>query len=206
MAISYPLALPDVNHFRRVTMKAESRVGASESPFTAQTQIQAFQGMRWHSSIDLTPMKRVKAAAWVAFLVSLNGKEGTFLLFDPAAPTPQGTVPGTGAVDGASQTGRTLATNGWTPSQTGILLAGDYIQVGTGATTRMYKVLQDVNSDGAGEATLDIWPRLRESPTDTETLITTRAKGTFRLADNMTEWDVNVAQFYGLGFEAVEAY
>ena len=51
-----------------------------------------------------------------------------------------------------------LITDGWTPSQTGILLTGDYIQLGTGLASRLHKVLADVNSDGGGNATFDIWP------------------------------------------------
>lgn len=207
MTITFPLSLPTITDFRRTTFTARSVVAKSESAFTLETQIQAHQGQRWEAGITLRAgMKRAAAEAWIAFLLSLNGREGTFLLFDPAGPTPRGSTPGAPAVNGAGQTGRELITDGWTASQTGVLLVGDYIQLGSGETTRLYKVLKDVDSDGAGDATIDIWPRLRESPSDSESLVFTRAKGTFRLAGNVSTWDVSVAQFYGLGFAAEEAF
>jgi hypothetical protein len=53
--------------------------------------------------------------------------------------------------------------------------------------------------------TLDIWPRLRESPADNAVVVTTSTVGLFRLASNDTEWSVDEASIYGLTFGAVEA-
>ena len=84
-------------------------------------------------------------------------------------------------VDGAGQTGNTLATRGWTPDALGVLLADDRFQLGAAATTRLHKALLDVDADATGRATLEIWPSLRESPTDGAPLVVQDAKGLFAL-------------------------
>ena len=148
--------------------------------------------------------KLTDAEQWITFLLKLNGMEGTFLFGDPNAKTPQGPATGTPLVNGASQTGNSLITDGWTVSVTGILKAGDYIQLGSGSTTRLYKVLNDADSDAGGNATFDIWPRLRVSPADNDLIITSAAKGLFALAGNIMEWDIEGAMKYGISFTAIE--
>ena len=206
MAIVYPLALPSENHFRSVQMRGESTTALTRSIFTASSQVQEHQGQMWRIEVSLRPMKREVAEQWIAWALALAGRSGTFLMYDPAAPSPRGSLGGTPLVNGAGQSGKVLVTDGWTPSTSGLLLAGDYIQLGSGEQTRLYKVMQDVASDGGGNASIDIWPRLREAPADNEALITTKAKGAFRMTSDTTQWNVNVAQFYGFGFSAEEAY
>lgn len=202
--ITYPLTIPATN-FRRINMSGESVVAVATSIFTRTSQVQELQGTLWHIGITLTPMKRAIAELWIAFLLSLNGRSGTFLMYDPAGPEARGVLGGVPVVKGASQTGKELITDGWPATTTGVLLAGDYIQLGSGEQTRLYKVMKDIDSDGAGDATIDIWPRIRESPSDSEALIFSQAKGTFRLAENVSTWDVGAAEIYGLGFSAEEA-
>jgi hypothetical protein len=57
---------------------------------------------------------------------------------------------------------QTLGTQGWTPNAVGVLLQGDWFQVGY----RLYRVLDNINADGSGKALLPIWPSLREQPTN----------------------------------------
>lgn len=205
MPITYPLALPTITHFQRINFAGHATVAVSRSVLTLVSQIQEHQGQLWTVEVSLVPMKREAAEQWLAFLLSLNGRLGTFLMFDPAAPNPRGSLDGTPLVDGAVQTGQVLNTKGWTPSAVDVLLAGDYLSLGTGVTTRLYKVLNNVTADGSGLAAIDIWPRLREATVDGAAITFTRAEGTFRLMSNTSGWDVSTAQFYGLGFSAEEA-
>jgi hypothetical protein len=108
-------------------------------------------------------------------------------------------------VNGASQTGNELVTDGWTNSTTGILKAGDYIQLGSGSSAQLYKVLDDVNSNGSGQATLTIYPDLRSSPSDNAAITVSNAKGVFRLVGGQQAWDINEASIYGMTFAAREA-
>lgn len=208
MAISYPLSTPTNKTIAEIRLIARNVVGVSTSPFSFKQQTYQFSGQRWEADIQLPAMQRDNAEEWVAFLMSLYGQKGTFLLGDPLGATAQGsasTAAGTPVVNGASQTGGTLAIDGLPASATNYLKAGDYIQLGSGATSQLYKVLTDASSNGSGEATLDIWPNLRSSPADGATVVVANAKGVFRLNDNATSWDINRMALYGIAFGAVES-
>lgn len=204
MSITYPLEFPTGIAPKRVTFYAVNAVALSRSPFTFDTQTQAFAGQSWGAEITLPAMIREVAEEWIAFLMALQGPRGTFILRDPLGKNPRGEATGTPLVNGANQTGNSLITDGWTPSITGILKRGDKIQIGS----RLYAVMgtSDVDSDGSGNATIDIWPRLRESPADNDTVTTESPGGIFRLASTMTNlWGSDETQSYDVSFDAVEA-
>ena len=203
MAISYPLSLPNTTSYASARMTARSVVGVSKSPFTGAQQVQKHQGQWWEFEAHLAPMARTNAEAWIAFLFSLNGMQGTFLLGDPLGSSPQGVGTGTPLVKGASQTGNSLITDGWTASQTGILKAGDYFQLGTSSSSKLYKVLADANSDGSGDATFDIWPSINTAVANDSAITVSSAKGLFRLASNEMGFDLKQAQQYGIAFSAM---
>jgi hypothetical protein len=205
MAISYPLALPTVTGLAKIRLIANNVVGVSQSPFTAKQQVYKYTGQFWEADISLPPMKRADAEYWISFLLKLNGSYGTFLLGDPNGATARGAATGTPLVKGADQTGSELITDGWTTSTTGILKAGDYVQIGSSSSSRLHKVLDDVNSDSSGNATLTLWPDLREAPSDNAAIVVSSPKGLFRLNDNAQNWDVNEASIYGITFGAREA-
>lgn len=203
--MSFPLSLPAVPGIRDFRMIPAAVVGVWESPFTLSREIQDFGGDRWSCEFTLPAMRRATAEPWLATLLTLFGQKGTVLIGDPDARVPRGTASGTPQVDGANQTGRNLATKGWTALATNVLRAGDYIQLGTSTTTRLYKVLADASADAAGKATLSIFPRLRESPANSAAITTTAAKGTFRLASNDMSWATDYQGFYDLELSFVEA-
>ncbi len=205
MAIVYPLSLPSTAIPSRMLMRMINAVALSQSPFTFEQQVFEHQGEIWAAELSFPPMERPTAEDLISFLGKLRGRNGTFLLPPFSAKTPRGSGGGTPQVDGASQAGLILNTKGWPVSTNGVLLAGDYLQIGTGATSRLYKTLNDVDSDAGGLATLDIWPRLRESPADSATITLTNPEGVFRLARNDSEWDISTATIYGLGISAMEA-
>jgi hypothetical protein len=202
MAIIYPLTLPAVPGFTRSRLVPRSVVSASASPFTGEQQIYRHQGEWWEFEAGLPPMRRGVAEAWLAALTSLFGRHGTFLFGDPDGKTAFGTFTGTPLVDGAGQTGNVLATKGWTAAIT--LKAGNYIQLGSGAATRLHKLLKDAVTDGAGLAALDIFPRLRESPAADAAIVTTNCQGVFRL-NAAFEWSADQLSNYGVSFGGVEA-
>lgn len=208
MAESYPLALPTVSGIAQIRLIARDVVAISASPFTFTQQTFRHQGQRWEADITLPALKRADADIWASFLLRLRGQHGTFLLGDPIAATPRGsaaTSPGTPVVNGASQTGDELIIDGIPTSGSDYLKAGDYIQLGSGATATLHKVLEDVPIDGSGQATLNLWPGIRTAPSDNATVTVSAAKGVFRLAANETSWDINNASLYGITFGAVEA-
>jgi len=208
MAESYPLTFPTQTGIAAVEITATDIVSISESPFTLAQQVVRHAGARWSATIRIPPVKRSDSEYWNSFLLRLRGQFGTFLLGDPNAATPRGSAAaaaGTPVVNGASQTGNELAIDGLPTSAVGYLRAGDYIQLGSAASARLYKVLEDVDTNASGEATLNLWPDLRSSPADGATVVVSGAKGVFRLASNDATWTINNAGFYSISFAAVEA-
>ena len=193
MAINFPSSLPTSTGVAQIELRAINAVAYSRSPFTFAGQAHAYAGQMWQADITLPAMKRAEAEQWIAFLVSLRGQYGTFLLNDPSATSPRGTA------TAATITGDT-GDSSVTVAMTGTLLAGDYIQLGSGSSARLHKVLQD--QDGSG--TLEIWPALRADHTTTSAVLTSAA-GMFRLSSNEQSWSVNEASVYGITFGAMEA-
>lgn len=71
---------------------------------------------------------------------------------------------------------------------------------------RLYKILNDANSDANGEVTLDISPVVRSNSVfDVSRIITASPKGEFALANNEVQWDTDEAKIKSFAFEAVEA-
>jgi hypothetical protein len=69
---------------------------------------------------------------------------------------------------------------------------------------RLHKVLKDVDSDSVGNATLDIFPRLRETVNYNTRINVQDPHGTFRLANNQRRYSVSNAGIYSIEFDFVE--
>jgi len=193
MALSYPLDTPTSIGIESIELRAVNAVATSQSPFTYKQQIISHGGQKWEASVNIPSVHRDKAAQWKALLVGLKGPVGTFLLGDPDYATPQGTVSLCTLTGSAGDETVTVV-------MTGTLLAGDYIQLGSGSAAKLHQVLLDQDGDGS----LEIWPALRSNYTN-ETVIFNAPKGVFRLATNISSWSINNASTYGISFEAVEA-
>lgn len=206
MAISYPLAFPAAAAPALLKFRKVAAVSASTSPFTHEQQIYAHQGDRLECDVEFPIQSRAEANAVIGFLLALNGMEGTFLMGPRNAATAAGAATGTPLVNGGSQTGRSLITDGWSAGVTGILLAGDYIQLGSGSSARLHPIAQDVNSNGSGQATLELGTRLRSSPSDNAAITVINPVGVWRLAANTVEWSEQQALLWGgITFTAREA-
>lgn len=204
--ITFPISLPAVALVSSIRQRPIAAVAVASSPFTLTEQVQAHQGDRWIMDLGFMPNTRADAEELSAFMLKLNGREGTFLLGVSTATSPRGTPTGAPIVAGGSQSGKVLNIDGMTASSTGNYLVGDYIQLGSGVLTRLYKILNaSVDADGAGAASIDIWPRLRESPSDNEPIVSTNPRGTFRLGGNEMAWDIGLPALYEHAFTAIEA-
>jgi hypothetical protein len=184
-----------------IEFTATDTVAVSTNPFTGQQQVQDWQASWLEASVTYPPLTQLQAQSWIAFLMSLRGQAKVFQMGDPLTGAPRGNAAGNPLVNGSGQTGYSLATNGWTPDTPGILLMGDLIQIGY----RLYRNLTDADADGGGLATLNIWPQIRESPSDGDAIITTSAKGLWRLKSNSRKWSLTEMRVYGLQFEMREA-
>jgi hypothetical protein len=176
-------------------------VAVSTAIFTGQQQLQDWQAAYLEAVATYPPMTHVQAQSWIAFLLALRGQLGVFQLADPLAMVPQGTALGSPQVNGSLQTGFSLLTKGWAPSSSGLLQPGDFLQIGY----RLYRNLAPLNSDGAGHATASIWPQLRESPTDGDSIVTSATQGLWCLKSNTRSWSVDDMRTYGFQLEIREA-
>jgi len=98
-----------------------------------------------------------------------------------------------------------LLVKGLQPSTEGFFYAGDYIQLGSASGATLHKVLQQVDSDASGNATLEIWPELRKTANDGDAIIVENTVGVFRLVNSSQSWDIDNRSAYGISFDAVEA-
>jgi len=207
MAISYPLALPTHTGIAQIELRATNAVAYSRSPFTFAGQAHAYAGKAWQADVTLPSMKREDAERWVAWLISLKGQLGTFYLGDPVAATPLGSARDTDTVftNAAVSSGGTITVDSAPTSQTDYLKAGDYVQVGTGSARQLFKVLTDVDTNGLGEASIDVWPDVRTSIADNTLITVQNTQGLFRLSSNEQAFSINEASIYGVTFGAMEA-
>lgn len=201
MAISFPISCPATPGFNDLRWQARSAVASQESEFTYQEKVYAWSGQCRTLVASLPPMSLVDAKLWQAWAYKLNGIEGTFYAGDSVGKLSQGSPGGTPLVAGSGQTGQDLTTDGWTHSITGLLKAGDWLSIGD----RLFTVLADVNSDGSGNATISVWPKIRTAYSDNAAIsYGASARGIFRLTDwPEMGWDINRLQT-GFKFSARE--
>ena len=201
---SYPLTLPTVTGIKTQNFGLNRVVAVTESPFTNQEQVYEHDGAQWKATFTLPPMKKDSASIWLAFLMSLRGRRGTFKIGDQDRKTIQGTATGTVLVRGAAQTGNAINLDGFTASRANVFLAGDYIQI----NSYLYMVSANVTADGSGQATVYVEPSLRtgiEAINDNTTVVYTNTTTLMRLDTNELNWDTNKVSTYGISFACSES-
>ena len=179
------------------------------SPLSGTTQTLEMPGAHWHLKMAFGGLSDAERRLLQAFLAQCRGQAGRFYYGDPAflINGPSGSIPGTPLIDGAAQSGTTLNTKGWTPSQSNILKAGDYFHYTNGSSGReMHMVVADANSDGSGLSALSIEPAIRVAPDDAAAITVTNAMCQMRLVDNnQTSWGLSLGLAGGVGTIAIEA-
>jgi hypothetical protein len=207
MAFSYPLTISSTwVGFENFVLKQRQVTAMSQSPFTFKQQIIRHPGMAWAASLSIAQVNKELAMPWISFLGKLRGRYGTFLLTPPNGATARGvagTAPGTPLVKGAGQIGDTLIFDGAGTSVTNYLRAGDYLQIGTGASSRLYMVMDDESSDGTGTITCQVWPDIVVAPADNAAIVVTSPKGAFRLASDEVAWSEDNTGKFKIAFDAL---
>jgi len=123
---------------------------------------------RWAGVFTLMPDTHGGDLGALLGWLALVGKTESFFAFDPSHQTPKlGIVNGL-LIDGAAQQGRSLAVKGGPVSTSNVLMAGDYVQVGT----QYFRLTRDLDTDIAGKGTLSVWPAIRTSPAADAPVIT----------------------------------
>lgn len=114
----------------------------------------------WECSITLPPIVGDGTVnAWRAFFGAAQGATNDFQV--PVSPIAQSTATATPRVNGGSQTGRSLVTDGWPPSTT-VLSGGQFVTI----NNQLLQLTSNVTSDASGNATISFAPAIRTSPAD----------------------------------------
>ncbi len=151
------------------------------------------QGNGWYR-VSLTARKTTSATA-IDFIISAATADSDFdyagtggtdaislwraSLSASSVPV-RGTQTTSAATSGSNQTGSALYIKGLPASTNGLLLPGDFFQVGT----ELKQVISALNSDAAGLGYLQFEPRLFRSPSDNDPVIFNNPFGKFILSDN----------------------
>jgi len=202
---TYPLTFPASLKVSSVVPTLKFMSAVTRSPFTGERQAFRWDGEMWSFEYTTPPCTVDVAEEWIAFANKLQGKFGTFLIGDFSRTASRGVGGGSPVVDGASQTGYALNVRGCPATLFPWLKKGDYFQVGTGSTARLHKLIEDINTDSGGRATLEFVPKLRYSPADGAAIVISNCVGVFSLSDAGVTWSVDNDGYYHYTFRAEEA-
>lgn len=170
------------------------------SPLTGSTQTAVRKGTRWKCSFRFDNLIQSDSAIMQAFLAKLNGQEHRFTIKDDSYVM-GGSGGGTPLVNGANQSGTSLVTDGWPNNITGVLKAGDRIEVGG----ELKMVTADVNSGATtGPATIPIIPEIHTSPANNDPITTIDPLVKLMLVQDSIEWTNNVHGYVTYQFSAIE--
>lgn len=130
------------------------------SQWTGARQVLASGRGWWECSLTLPPIVGESAVnSWRAFIGLARGVTNDFRV--PVNELSQSSSTATPLINGASQTGRSLNTDGW-PNSTTVLYAGQFVTIGD----QLLQLTADVTSNGSGQATISFEPAIRVSPAD----------------------------------------
>lgn len=175
-----------------------------QSNYSRATDTHRLFGDQWNLTLNFENIDNMNGYDEIAklqsFIWSLGGVSGRFLMspfIRVGAPSK-----GTPVVNGNSQTGNSLNTDGWLSSAK-VLRQGDFFQIGY----ELKMVTEDIWSDSLGDATLKFTPPLRNSPVDNDPIVTDDPKGLFRLkSDDQGQFDLSPGLEAEVSIQVVEAF
>lgn len=205
MAITYPRTLPTLPGIKKARLGLKFNVDTMESPISLQANHDIKAGHRWEGMFTYPKMSSATAREWKAWFSTMYGPAKTFYGFDPDIRSPLGSADSgsdTPLVNGASQVGTTIDTDGWRTSGTGVLLVGDHFSLGG----ELKIVTEQVNSDGSGEATISFMPPIHSSPDNNSAIVFDSPTGIFRIDGLSVDWESNEFGHHDFAFAFVEVF
>lgn len=134
-------------------------------------------------------MSLAQAALWKTMLLGLDGLNNYLAAFNLVETAPRGTMRGTMTLSGAHSAGATSATITAGAGQASTtLLAGDWLQIGTGLTGQLVMVTGDATANGSGVITVNFKHPLRNAQSGGASVNWDRALGHYRLLTPMPTW------------------
>jgi hypothetical protein len=170
---------------------------------SGRRQARQIAGQFFAMTATFPPMTRAEFAPIDAFIMKQRGQYETFQLVLPVLSTGLGSPAGTPLVAGASQTGRSIITDGWT-YDIQIFKAGDYLKFAN--HDKVYKVTADVSSHASlGTATIAIEPALITSPVNDSAITHSSVPFTVSLTTGVQEFSTGNSGLFSFEVDFSEA-
>jgi len=229
VTITFPRELPTGLKTAKVSFTLDVNDTVFESDISRIVNIQSHGAGTTDRFTGELSTNNLKKSDWLdltAWINSLRGRQGTFLVNDPdrefaqtfivnPGPTADDTTvtadnailtadsgefPGPGAVDGAGQSGNSLNTRGWPLSST-IMKIGDMFQ----QQVQAHMLTEDAVTDAFGKVKLQFEPAIRTSPADNTVIKTKKAQIIARRISSTIPFQTEEVAFLPItiGFEEV---
>ncbi len=189
----------------RWTLRQPGQINRSEWTGTRQAVILP-GAARWSASGEFVPrIRQVNAAPWRAFFAQL---QGVFHSFPLRAVEAAQTAANNPTVNGASQTGYSLALT--LPAGT---IGATYLPKGSmitipfaDGTVQMTVLSADLTYATGTTGTAAIVPPLRKSPANAAAIEAQWPYALMIMTNDISGWDVAAGQIYSFAFDAEEAF
>ena len=198
-------SLPTSPAFADLTFQSVQSTIVSRT-ISGRRQARQIGGQYWKMVATYPPMTRTDFAPIWAFIISQRGGFDTFTVTPPVIGTGQGPGGGTPLINGASQPGRAVVTDGWPTGATlTVLKAGDFVKFAN--HTKVYMLTADLVCDTNGDATMAIEPALITSPAENSAITHSSVPFTCYVDDaNVIEYVTDATGFYQYEVEFCEAF
>lgn len=193
--ISFPSTPKPQSISWRLNMPAQNNM----SSWTGRRQVVASGRGWWEATVTLPPIVGTSTFnAWRAFLALSRGSANDFQV--PVDATAQSALPNTVLTNGASQTGRSIATDGW-PNSTTVLSAGQFVTI----NNQLLQLTAAVTSNGSGQATLSVEPPVR-APVADNTAVEYKNPYCLMYLIEMPSYSVEPGYVYSLTLDLRESF
>lgn len=161
---TYPVDVP-IDFIDEIEVEKVDVASLQVATFTGRDRPQEFEGDYWRMEMRYSNIGPEEGREMSAFIASLRGPIGTFVIPFPGYGSPRGAAAtnlSSPLVNGAGQAGnRVLNVKNAPISLTSWLLPGDIMQVGPETRPHWHEVLEAVDTDENGLASVPIWPAVR---------------------------------------------
>ncbi len=159
-------------------------------------------GHRWLVTATYDRLTNDEGREFQAFALAQSGQLQSFQAVFPHL-APRGVATGAPLVNGATVSGRSIPTDGWSPNTVNILRQGDYIKFGH---SKIYMITSDANSNLSGQVTLSIEPPLMVALSDNESITVNDVPFTLAFAKNTQEFPAQSPVYYRYEADMEEVY
>jgi len=185
---------PSTPEFQAINLESKHNNLVSET-VSGRQQVRSIGGQRWSFSARYNPMTRAEFQPVFAFVMSQQGRYGTFTIVPPVIGDASGDVSSTALVNATTAAGATsVAMDGIT----GTIKAGDFIKFASHSKVYM------VTADRAGAGSVSIEPPLVSGVTDKEAITYDSVPFLMRLANDVQSYNLASNEYYEYELDMIE--